>query len=109
MGVRKRRGKFDGSEKMLDRFVGVAQLLEDTAQVEFGKRVPRFVLDGYRKLAERFLYAIQLIQSGAEVDMRINPLRRGVDSFAICIRGLLQGFSLRVAGHAQFKPLLRRP
>src|SRR5882762_4644621 len=85
---------------MLDRFVGVAQLLEDTAQVEFGKRVPRFVLDGYRKLAERFLYAIQLIQSGAEVDVCLHPLRRGVDSFAIRIRGLLQGFSLRVAGHA---------
>ncbi len=37
--VCQRRGKFDGSEQMLDRFVRIAQLLEDAAQVEFGERV----------------------------------------------------------------------
>ena len=61
VGVRQRRGKVDGSEQMFDRFVRIAQLLENAAQVEFGEGVLRFVSDGGCKLAERFLHAIELI------------------------------------------------
>ena len=48
--VRKRWGKIDGSEQMLDRFVGVAELLENAAQVEFREGVLRFAFDGCGKL-----------------------------------------------------------
>ena len=92
----------DGSsdEGEHDRFVRVAQLFQDAAEVEFGEGVLRFVLHSRRKFAERFFHAIQLIQSGAEIDVRFNPFGRGVDGLAVCLRGLLQGFGIRVASHA---------